>query len=76
MNFALYCDVAEAARLAGVTDRHIRNAIKAGKIQGAKMGHVWMVLRSSAMSFERQPGMGRPAKARKKAAPRRRPAKR
>lgn len=62
VNLSLYCDVAQAATLAGVTDRQVRNAIKDGRIEASKVGHVWMVLRSSAQAFQRVPGMGRPKK--------------
>ena len=68
VNVSLYCHVAEAAELAGVSDRQVRNAIKDGRIEATKVGHVWMVLRASAQSFERVPGMGRPKKAKKPAA--------
>ena len=74
MNLSLYCHVAEAAELAGVTDRQVRNAIRDGRIEATKIGHVWMVLRSSAQSFQRVPGMGRPKKAKKPAA-RKKPAR-
>jgi len=74
VNLSLYCHVAQAAELAGVSDRQVRNAIKDGRIEATKVGHVWMVLRSSAQSFQRVPGMGRPTKA-KKAAGRKKPAK-
>jgi hypothetical protein len=63
LNLALYCDVGTAAKLAGVTDRQVRNAIKAGRIKGEKVGHTWMVLRASASAFERDPSKGRPPKA-------------
>ena len=68
MNLSLYCHVTEAAALAGVTDRQVRNAIKDGRIEATKVGYVWMVLRASAQSFQRVPGMGRPKKAKKAAA--------
>lgn len=54
MNLALYCTVAEAARLAGITDRQVRNALDDGRIVGQKVGSVWMVLRASAEGFQRQ----------------------
>jgi excisionase family DNA binding protein len=74
MNLSLYCHVSEAALLAGVTDRQVRNAIKDGRIEATKVGHVRMLLRASAQSFERVRGMGRPKKA-KKAAARKKPAR-
>jgi excisionase family DNA binding protein len=67
VSLSLYCHVAEAAALAGVTDRQVRNAIRDGRIEATKVGHVWMVLRSSAKSFQRVPGMGRPTKTKKPA---------
>jgi excisionase family DNA binding protein len=76
VNLSLYCTVDEAARLAGITDRQVRNAIRDGRIEATKVGHAWMVLRSSAAAFERKPGMGRPPKASKAAARKPRPRKR
>ena len=60
LDLELYCDVATAAQLAGITDRQVRNAIKDGRIKAAKVGHTWLVLRSSASKFVRMPGTGRP----------------
>lgn len=75
MTLALYCSVSEACRMAGVSDGYMRRMLREGKIEGAKVGNTYLVLRSSLKKFERQPGMGRPRKARAAALPHRRPGK-
>lgn len=83
MNLSIYCSVAEACRIAGVSDGYMRRLLRDKKVAGEKVGNTYLVLRSSLQKFERQPGMGRPRKAdavaarrpRKQARPRRRPAK-
>lgn len=49
-----FCSVTEAAEITGVSDRQVRNALEDGRIVGEKVGFAWMVLRSSAESFQRQ----------------------
>lgn len=71
MNLALYCSVAEACRIAGVSKSYMHALIASGRVKATKMGHVYAVLRSSVQAFERQPGMGRPPKR----SPARRPAR-
>ena len=33
----------ELADLAGVTDRHVRELVRTGKLDGSKIGHFWVV---------------------------------
>lgn len=83
MNLSAYVSVAEACRIAGVSDGYMRRLLRTGRIEGEKVGNTYLVLRSSLQKFERLPGMGRPRKAdasaarrpRKQARPRRRPTK-
>ncbi len=63
MNLSLYCSVAEAAIIAGVSRSYMNAMVLAGKIKAQKIGQSYAVLRSSLAKFERQPGMGRPKKA-------------
>jgi excisionase family DNA binding protein len=60
MSLAQFCTVAEACRIAGVSDGYMRRLLREGKIDGQKVGTTYLVLRSSVAKFERQPGMGRP----------------
>lgn len=62
MNLSLYCDVAEACRIAGVSDGYMRRLIREGKVSAQRFGNSYAVLRESAAAFSRQPGMGRPRK--------------
>lgn len=62
MNLSLYCSVAEACQLAGVSDGYMRRLIRDGRIEGVKIGNTYLVSRASIKKFERQPGMGRPQK--------------
>jgi len=41
----------EAAELLSVTDTHVRYLLSQGKLEGRKFGHVWAVLRGSALSY-------------------------
>lgn len=62
MNLSLYCSVAEACRIAGVSDGYMRRLIRDGKITASRFGNSYAVLRSDVVAFQRQPGMGRPRK--------------
>ena len=62
MILSLYCDVAEACRICGVSDGYMRRLIREGKIVAQRFGNSYAVLRESAAAFQRQPGMGRPRK--------------
>jgi len=53
--------VTAAARLAGVTDRHMRRLIADGVIQATRVGRAWLVDRASVAAWQRHPTMGRPA---------------
>ena len=53
--------VTDAARLAGVTDRHMRRLIADGVIQATRVGRAWLVDRASVAAWRRHPTMGRPA---------------
>jgi excisionase family DNA binding protein len=65
--------VTEAARRAGITDRHMRRLIADGVIQASRVGRAWLVDAESVAAHQRHPTMGRPTAARpaKKAAKRR-----
>lgn len=75
MNLALYCSVAEACALAGVSKSYMHAMIVAGRIKAEKVGRSYAVLRSSVAEFQRQPGMGRPPKPQPAAKAARRPRK-
>lgn len=51
--------VAEAAALAGLGVKQIRNLLRKGKIRGVLDGHVWRVERESAATYARSTS-GRP----------------
>lgn len=52
--------LAEAAKLANVSERHMRLLVDTGKVAGVQIGRNWLVSRSSAKAFQRHPSMGRP----------------
>jgi excisionase family DNA binding protein len=52
--------VTEAARRAGVTDRHMRRLITDGVIQASRVGRAWLVDARSVAAYQRHPTMGRP----------------
>ena len=53
--------VTDAARLAGVTDRHMRRLISDGVIAATRVGRAWLVDAGSVRAWTRHPTMGRPA---------------
>lgn len=55
--------VTDAARLAGVTDRHLRLLIEQGRLPAVKVGRAWLVSRKAVLAWRRHPTMGRPAEA-------------
>jgi excisionase family DNA binding protein len=63
--------VTEAARRAGITDRHIRRLIFDGVIQATRIGRAWLVDAESVAAYQRHPTMGRPTKPRRAARKRR-----
>lgn len=63
--------VSEAARRAGITDRHMRRLIRDGVIQATRIGRAWLVGAESVAAYQRHPTMGRPAKPRRAARKRR-----
>ncbi|MEI6239605.1 MAG: helix-turn-helix domain-containing protein [Planctomycetia bacterium] len=67
MNLALWCSVADACRIANVSRAYMHVLIQSGRIKAQKVGNVYLVSRADVAKFERQPGMGRPKKAKKKA---------
>jgi hypothetical protein len=76
MDVNRYCTVAEAASIANVTEIYVRVLLSRTKgkgppFRGVKMGRAWLVVREDAERFVRQPGMGRPKKA--KRVPKRKP---
>lgn len=46
---------AEAARILGVTSRHVTLLIRSGKLRGQKLGRDWILSRKSVEQFERTP---------------------
>jgi excisionase family DNA binding protein len=54
--------VTEAARRAGITDRHVRRLIRDGVLQATRLGRAWLVDAASVAAYQRHPTMGRPAK--------------
>lgn len=52
--------VTEAARRAGITDRHIRRLIRDGVIQATRIGRAWLVDAKSVAAYRKHPTMGRP----------------
>jgi excisionase family DNA binding protein len=63
--------VTEAARRAGITDRHIRRLIRDGVIQATRIGRAWLVDAESVAAYQRHPTMGRPRATKPKRAARR-----
>jgi excisionase family DNA binding protein len=55
-----YLSVTEAARRAGVTDRHLRRLIADGVIRATRLGRAWLVDARSVAAYKRHPTMGRP----------------
>lgn len=50
----------EAAKLADVTERWMRQLVADGKVIGVRVGRNYLVLRESAEKFKRTPTEGRP----------------
>lgn len=50
----------EAAKLADVSERWMRQLIADGKVIGVQVGRNYLVLRESAAAFKRHPDAGRP----------------
>lgn len=50
----------EAAKLADVTERWMRQLIADGKVLGVQVGRNYLVHRASALKFKRHPTAGRP----------------
>jgi len=63
--------VTEAARRAGITDRHIRRLIRDGVLQATRIGRAWLVNAESVAAYQRHPTMGRPRATKPKRAARR-----
>ena len=61
MNLTLYCSVADACAIAGVSRSYMHAMIQDGRIKAEKIGPTYAVLRSSVAKFKRQPGRGRPS---------------
>jgi len=41
----------EAAKVLGITDRGVRDAIKAGRLEGRRCGHAWRVTELAVMEY-------------------------
>jgi excisionase family DNA binding protein len=52
--------VTEAARRAGITDRHVRRLIHDGVLQATRLGRAWLVDANSVAAYQKHPTMGRP----------------
>ncbi len=58
-----YVTVAQAARLSGLSMRHLQWLLKRGMIPGIKPGHDWLVRPSAVMTYRRERRRpGRPRK--------------
>lgn len=57
---SLYVRVGTAADLANVSRYWMLQHVQTGKVPGIEIDGQWFVLRSAALAFERQPGVGRP----------------
>jgi len=53
---------AEAAALAGVSEKWIRRLVESGKLAGRRVGRSWIVSAAAAARFKRHPTAGRPRK--------------
>lgn len=53
----------EAARLADVSERHMRLLVEKGQVAAVKIGRNYLVSRAAAQGFQRHPSAGRPRKA-------------
>ena len=60
MTVPTFLSVTEAARRAGVTDRHLRRLIADGVIRATRLGRAWLVDARSVAAYTRHPTMGRP----------------
>lgn len=60
VDLSKFVSVAEAAKLADVHVRHMRNLAASGRIPAAKVGRAYLVLRSAAAAYKRHPTAGRP----------------
>jgi len=61
----------EAARLADVTERWMRELVQGGRVVGLKVGRNYIVSRASAAAYVRSETEGRPRSAKPKRAARR-----
>lgn len=52
--------VPQAAKLAGVSDKWMRQLVIDGKVDGIKIGRNYVVDKLSAKAFDRHPTSGRP----------------
>lgn len=59
-NLKGWVSLPEAARLADVTERWMRQLVADGKVIGVRVGRNYLVLRESAAKFTRSPDEGRP----------------
>lgn len=60
VDLSQFVSVSEAAKLADVHVRHMRNMAASGRIPAAKVGRAYLVLRSAAKAYKRHPTAGRP----------------
>lgn len=58
--FEGWVSLPEAAKLADVTERWMRQLVADGKVIGVQVGRNYLVLRESAAKFKRSPDEGRP----------------
>lgn len=59
-NLEGWVSLPEAAKLADVTERWMRQLVADGKVTGVRVGRNYLVLRESAAKFKRSPAEGRP----------------
>jgi len=59
---ANYVTTAQAAALLGVGDNQVRNLLSRGKLEGAKLGHEWIISVASVKAYlQNKSNRGRPA---------------
>ncbi len=56
---------AEASRLTGYNNEHVRRLVRSGKVKARKFGIVWQVDRKSLMDYFKSEGRGPKSKHRK-----------
>lgn len=66
-NLAACVPLPDAARMADVSERHMRLLVTSGRIPAAQIGRNYLVCGTSAAAFKRHPAAGRPRARNRKA---------